>query len=71
MKVIFNSEQEEAIERLTALRIIIGCMMESRNSRERAYDCIDTLARLIGDEKQFEKMLNTYHKYVDERIEED
>lgn len=52
--------------RLTALRIIVGCMMESRNSRNRAFDCIDVLARLIGDEEQFRKMINTYHKYVEE-----
>lgn len=52
--------------RLTALRIIVGCMMESRNSRNRAFDCIDALARLIGDEEQFRKMINTYHKYVEE-----
>lgn len=71
MKVIFNSEQDEAIKHLTALRIIVGRMMESRNSRERAYDCIDTLARLIGDEWQFRRMINTYHRYVDERTEED
>lgn len=56
---------------LTALRIIVGSMVESRNSRERAFDSIEALVRLISDEKQFEKMLNTYHKYVDERIEED
>lgn len=71
MKVIFNSEQDEAIQRLTALRIIVDCMIESRNSRERAFDCIDALARLIGDEWQFRRMINTYHRYVDERIEED
>lgn len=64
--MIFNSEQEEAVERLTALRIIVGCMMESRNSRERAFECIDALTRLIGDEEQFKKMINTYHKYVSE-----
>lgn len=71
MKVIFNSEQDEAIERLTALRIIVGCMMESRNSRNRAFDCIDALARLIGDEEQFRKMINTYHEYVNEDNWED
>ena len=71
MKVIFNSEQEEAIMRLAALRIIVGSMVESRNSRACAYDCIDALARLIGDEWQFRRMINTYHRYVDERIEED
>lgn len=56
---------------LTALRIIVGCMVESRNSRERAFDSIEALVRLISDENQVEKMLNTYHKYVDDRIEED
>lgn len=66
MKVIFNSEQDEAIKRLTALRIIVGCMMESRNSRERAFESIDILARLISDEDHFKKMINTYHKYVTE-----
>lgn len=66
MKVIFNAEQEEAIERLTALRVIVGSMMESRNSRERAFDCIDFLARLISDEDNFKKMINTYHEYVTE-----
>lgn len=66
MKVIFNAEQEEAIERLTALRIIVGCMMESRNSRERSFECIDFLARLISDEDNFKKMINTYHEYVTE-----
>lgn len=66
MKVIFNAEQEEAIERLTALRIIVGCMMESRNSRERSFECIDVLARLISDEDNFNKMINTYHEYVSE-----
>lgn len=71
MKVIFNAEQEEAIERLTALRIIVGCMMESRNSRERSFECIDVLTRLIGDEGQFKKMINTYHKYVNEDDWED
>ena len=71
MKVIFNSEQELAIMHLTALRIIVGCMVENRNSRERAFDSIEALVRLISDENQFEKMLNTYHKYVDEKIEEE
>lgn len=66
MKVIFNAEQEEAIERLTALRIIVGCMMESRNSRARAFESIDILAKLISDEDHFKKMINTYHKYVEE-----
>ena len=56
---------------LTALRIIVGCMVESRNSRERAFDSIEALVRLISDENQVEKMLNTYHKYVDEKIEEE
>lgn len=66
MKVIFNAEQEEAMMRLTALRIIVGCMMESRNSRERAFESIDILAKLISDEDHFKKMINTYHKYVEE-----
>lgn len=65
MKVIFNSEQELAIMHLTGLRIIVGSMVESRNSRERAFDSIDALARLISDESQLEKMINTYHKYVE------
>lgn len=71
MKVIFNSEQEEAVKRLTALRIIVGCMMESRNSRERSFECIDALTRLIGDDEQFRKMINTYHEYVNEDNLED
>lgn len=71
MKVIFNSEQELAIMHLTALRIIVGSMVETRNSRERAFDSIDALAILISDEEQLRKMLNTYHRYVDEGIEED
>lgn len=71
MKVIFNSEQELAIMHLTALRIIVGSMVETRNSRERAFDSIDALAILISDEEQFKKMINTYHRYVDEGIEED
>lgn len=66
MKVIFNAEQEEAMMRLTSLRIIVGCMMESRNSRERAFESIDILAKLISDEDNFKKMINTYHKYVSE-----
>lgn len=66
MKVIFNAEQEEAMMRLTALRIIVGCMMESRNSRERAFESIDILAKLISDEDHFKKMINTYRKYVEE-----
>lgn len=66
MKIIFNAEQEKAMMRLTALRIIVGSMMESRNSRERAFDCIDFLARLISDEDNFNKMINTYHEYVTE-----
>lgn len=56
---------------LTGLRIIVGSMVESRNSRERAFDSIDALVRLISDEEQFKKMINTYHKYINEDDWED